>query len=251
MLNKPYSYSLFFDFIESYLLTGFLNISHEHPILQKLEELMGENDQFFSVRNMSIIQYIFTSKRCKEMLGVEPGEINSGFFMNAVHPDDFDRLGTGKVHMLKVTEKIFAAKGGSELMSYTLKIRNSKGVYRNLLGQSYFFYSEIPHKSVYMIQVVTNIDWCKKVNCVGHYYTGNDLSLFRFPDEKLLKMGSVLSRRELEIIQLIAKGLSSKEVAQKLFLSFATVNTHRRNITVKTGMTTHEVIIDLQNKGLL
>ncbi len=251
MLKNPYSYGLFFDFIESYLPTGFLNISPDHAIMQKLEQLMGENDQFFSVRNMSLIQYVFTSKRSKEMLGVEPCDVNSGFFMNTVHPDDFDRLGTGKVHMLKVTEKIFAAKAGSALMSYTFRFRDSMGVYKNLLGQSYFFYSAIPRKSVFMIQVGTNVTWCKMINPDGHYYSGNDLSLFRFPDEKLLKIGSVLSKRELEIIKLIAKGLSSKEIAQKLFLSVSTVNTHRSNITEKTGKTTPEVIIDLQNSGLL
>jgi DNA-binding CsgD family transcriptional regulator len=98
---------------------------------------------------------------------------------------------------------------------------------------------------------VTNVDWSTKVNSDGHYYFGNDLSLFRFPDEDLLKIGSVLSRRELEIIKLIALGLSSKEIAQKIFLSVNTVNTHRKNITKKTGMNTPEVIIDLQNRGLI
>ena len=102
-----------------------------------------------------------------------------------------------------------------------------------------------------MIQVVTNVTWCKKINPDGHYYSGNDLSLFKFPDENLLKIGSVLSKRELEIIKLIAAGLSSKEIAQKIFLSVNTVNTHRHNITKKTGMSTPDVIIDLQNKGLL
>jgi DNA-binding CsgD family transcriptional regulator len=251
MLKKPYSYSLFFDFIESYLPTGFLNISPEHPIMLKLEEVMGENGQFFSVRNMSLIQYVFTSKGSKEMLGAEPRDVNSGFFINAVHPDDYERLGTGKVHMMKVTEKIFAAKAGSALMSYTLRIRNSDGVHRNVLGQSYFFYSAIPRRAVYMIQVVTNVDWCKKINPDGHYYSGNDLTLFRFPDENLLKIGSVLTKRELEIVKLIASGLSSKEIAEKIFLSVNTVNTHRHNITQKTGMDTPDVIINLQNRGLI
>lgn len=251
MLKQPYSYSLFFDFIESYLPAGFHNISQEHPIVQKLEELMEENDQFFSVRNMSLIQYVYTSKRSMEILGVEPCDVNAGFFLNSVHPDDFDRLGTGKVHMMKLTEKIYAAKAGSAFMSYTLRIRDSEGIYKNLLGQSYLFYSGIPCKAVYMIQVITNVSWCKKINKDGHYYAGDDISLFKFPDENLLCMGSILSTREIEIVKLIAKGLSSKEIAQKIFLSVNTVNTHRKNITKKTGMTTPDVIIDLQNRGLL
>jgi DNA-binding CsgD family transcriptional regulator len=46
---------------------------------------------------------------------------------------------------------------------------------------------------------------------------------------------STLSQRELEILSLIGQGLTSRVIAQKLFLSPDTVNTHRRNILRKTG----------------
>jgi DNA-binding NarL/FixJ family response regulator len=51
-------------------------------------------------------------------------------------------------------------------------------------------------------------------------------------DEKL----SNLSEREIEIIVLIAKELSSNEIAEKLFLSPATIETHRHNILKKLGI---------------
>ena len=41
--------------------------------------------------------------------------------------------------------------------------------------------------------------------------------------------------REFEIIKLIESGLSSEQIAEKLFMSRYTVNTHRRNILEKTG----------------
>lgn len=40
-------------------------------------------------------------------------------------------------------------------------------------------------------------------------------------------------KRELEILQLIAKGKSSGEIAEQLFLSIHTVNTHRKNLMNK------------------
>jgi DNA-binding NarL/FixJ family response regulator len=43
----------------------------------------------------------------------------------------------------------------------------------------------------------------------------------------------LLSRREKEIAYLVAQGLSSTEIAKKLFLSLLTVNTHRRNMLGK------------------
>lgn len=44
-----------------------------------------------------------------------------------------------------------------------------------------------------------------------------------------------LTKRELEIIALIAKGLKSKDIGEKLFLSRHTIDTYRRTILEKTG----------------
>lgn len=46
----------------------------------------------------------------------------------------------------------------------------------------------------------------------------------------------VISERELEIITMIAEGYTNNEIADKLFLSHHTVNTHRKNIMQKLGV---------------
>ena len=48
--------------------------------------------------------------------------------------------------------------------------------------------------------------------------------------------GVKLSGREVEIIQLVAEGMSNKEIAEKIFLSVHTVTTHRKNIMSKLGV---------------
>jgi LuxR family maltose regulon positive regulatory protein len=45
-----------------------------------------------------------------------------------------------------------------------------------------------------------------------------------------------LSERELEVLQLIADGLSNREIADKLFISVGTVKTHTHNIYGKLGV---------------
>jgi len=47
-----------------------------------------------------------------------------------------------------------------------------------------------------------------------------------------------LSEREKTILMHVAKGLTNKEIADKLFLSTHTVITHRKNITTKLGIKT-------------
>ncbi len=47
-----------------------------------------------------------------------------------------------------------------------------------------------------------------------------------------------LSRREITILKMIVKGLTHQQIADKLFLSIHTVNTHRKNINKKLGIKT-------------
>ena len=54
---------------------------------------------------------------------------------------------------------------------------------------------------------------------------------------KLEALLDPLSDRELEVLQLIAAGLSNKEIGEKLFISLNTVKTHTRNINSKLDAT--------------
>ena len=48
------------------------------------------------------------------------------------------------------------------------------------------------------------------------------------------KVQTNLNKRELEIVRLISKGLNSKDIGEKLFISRHTVDTYRRTILEKT-----------------
>ena len=47
-----------------------------------------------------------------------------------------------------------------------------------------------------------------------------------------------LSDRELEILQLLGQGLSSRQISEKLFRSIKTVESHRENMKSKLGLKT-------------
>jgi two-component system response regulator NreC len=50
------------------------------------------------------------------------------------------------------------------------------------------------------------------------------------------QVSEILSRRELEILKLICKEYSNAQIAEKLFLSISTVETHRKNLISKLGV---------------
>lgn len=68
-----------------------------------------------------------------------------------------------------------------------------------------------------------------------------------------------LSQREKEIVELVVKGMTNKQIADKLYLSVHTVVTHRRNIARKleihsaTGLTIYAIvnkIVDISDVNL-
>jgi len=54
---------------------------------------------------------------------------------------------------------------------------------------------------------------------------------FEFNEEEQLNRN--ISKRELEVLQLMAKGLTNQEIADKLFVSLNTIKTHSSNLFSK------------------
>jgi len=73
------------------------------------------------------------------------------------------------------------------------------------------------------------------------YYSNEVLNIMmtRIKKQKSIeKNTSLLTAREIEIVKLIMKEFSSEEIADKLFISKRTVDTHRKNIIQKTNART-------------
>ncbi len=67
---------------------------------------------------------------------------------------------------------------------------------------------------------------CYKVNEVFNSFTSIQVK----------EADTELTRREIEVLQLLTKGYSNKEIADQLFVSTHTVISHRKNISEKTGI---------------
>ena len=59
-----------------------------------------------------------------------------------------------------------------------------------------------------------------------------------------------LTAREKEIIKWVKDGLDSYQIADKMFLSYHTIKTHRRNIHFKLGTSTTSELIKFANENL-
>ena len=58
-----------------------------------------------------------------------------------------------------------------------------------------------------------------------------------------LENNPVLTRREKEILQLLHEGLNGPQIADKLFLSPYTIETHRKNLMQKFNANTTQMLL--------
>ena len=252
MTGDYFTYDLYYKFIHTYSSFGFRNIDFDSPLMKQLDELMEKNNQFIIIGDFLGMKILYTSKLSEKMLGIKPEELDPFRFIDSTHSEDVQRHYQSRAKSTNLAKELYISDKGGALLSTNLKMRNPEGGYNQILFQCYLFYSSFPYKTVYLLQIHTNIDWWKPAKNGFHYYVGNDLKLFRYPDNDLLNIGIPFSQREFEIIKLIASGLNSEQIAEKLFISVNTVNTHRKNIIGKAGKhNISKLIYELHENGVM
>lgn len=92
----------------------------------------------------------------------------------------------------------------------------------------------------------------KVVSSGGRYFSSFVNEKLRELKEKGERISSLLTPREREVLKLIARGLSNKEIAWELKLSLKTVDTHRTNLMQKLDLhSTAELVRYALEAGLV
>lgn len=128
----------------------------------------------------------------------------------------------------------YLAMSGSILIIATSEDQEKSGLFiRQILTSAqniHFITLHLNSHSVYSNQAINLFDAptliCYKVNEI----------LNSFLSDQSKDTDTELTRREIEVLQLVAKGHSNKEIADQLFVSIHTVISHRKNISEKTGI---------------
>lgn len=89
----------------------------------------------------------------------------------------------------------------------------------------------------YVLKKDTHQELLKAIEevCAGRIYLSGDINKILITNLQNPDEGKLLTDREREILKLIAREYSNKQIAEELFISERTVETHRKNIFKKTG----------------
>ncbi|KFF15748.1 LuxR C-terminal-related transcriptional regulator [Chryseobacterium sp. JM1] len=179
------------------------------------------------------------------------------FFMNLFHPQDRAYLMAAFVFSANVRLQ-FLREGKTDVtFNHYGRMIDRNGEYRWILLQSPI---QITHNYEIKASIVFIYD-------LSHFiiqnmpllsfmdFTDNEVQYFRHIDQDLRKIDMekpTITHREKDVLKLMAQGLNSPEIAEKLFLSYHTVENHKRNLRKKTNTkTSAELIAFTMNHSLL
>lgn len=92
--------------------------------------------------------------------------------------------------------------------------------------------------SGYLLKNVTRhelIDGIKTVSKGGIYFSFEAGKIYKSTLEKNSQL-PILTKREKEIVKLVAEGLTNIQISRQLFISIDTVDTHRKNLYTKLSV---------------
>ena len=162
------------------------------------------------------------------------GEAESGEkFLEIMEDEDFDvvlmDIKMGGINGIETTE--LALKKEPELKVLVLSTFGEEEFLESILqaGAKGFVLKNV------LKDVLANA--IKSVYEGKNYFSPELLPYFtrRFINNGENSMEAVLTEREQEVLQLIGKGYSNDEIADELFISKRTVDTHKNNLISKTG----------------
>lgn len=185
--------------------------------------------------------YTFISNNTLEHFGypIESFTAKGPEFQDQIkHPED--RINTRKL-LGQVWQKLSTISAESRKnyrFSYDYRIVKPDGKVIRINEQNAVLQLDLNGNITHLLGVCNDItQWKKSGAPLTSLSSSIDKQYFLFTTENTppVKPKTLLSKRELEIVKLIAEGHGSKYIADKLFISFHTVNTHRQKMIEKTS----------------
>lgn len=219
---------------------GLKELQFQLDMHKRLLNIFQAGRHYYMVFNVYNAELEFISPEISNVLGYEPAEMNAMFFMDSIHPDDKSYFLSFENRSTEFLTLLPLQKRGSYKYQHDYRIRTKNGNYIRLLHQILpIDYDETSYyRSLVLHTDITHIK-PEGTPCFSIIGLDDEPSYYNLQDTKMFtKSFDLFTRREREILKSIVEGKSSKQIAEELYLSMHTVNTHRKNILIKADCKT-------------
>ncbi len=221
-----------------------------------LESIKMIHNSAVSIFDLAQMQHIYLSSTFEDLLGWDLEEARKPghtYIDSRLHPDDLGHLNRVSSQFFELAQKL-KKEDPQNIRNYKMimdyRTRGKDGNYVRVIEQHKIL--ELDRAgNIWLSLGITDLSPDNDIQNLCRYRLVNVKTgeLYHFPKED---PELILSVREQEILQLLSKGLISKQIADQLFISVNTVNTHRQRIIEKLNVSnTAEAIRHALNIGII
>lgn len=188
------------------------------------------NPSYYFIYNCETNEILYTSDSFQKILGYSKEDYTFIEIMNFLHPDDYNYVMECERKAIEFTSKLSVNELYRFITTYTYR---SKTLYGNYIRfrQSY---------QALEVNDEGRMSRAMVFHEIIDYNQQREADDFKIFDRQTYKFVNSenrfnLTKREIEILDLIKKGFTSVEISEMLHVSKLTVDTHRKNILSKTN----------------
>jgi DNA-binding CsgD family transcriptional regulator len=228
-------------------------LQQQLDIHKKLLHIFQTGEYYYFIFNLPDCSIRYTSPEIKKVLGYDPEQVDTGFFLEKIHPEDqslflnYEKRTAAFLQTLPV-EKLYKYKTRCDY-----RVQQADGQYRRMMQQIAILNHNDSGNILNTLVVHTDISHLKPEGRPVLSFIGmdNEPSYIDVEVEQVFRPSpEAITRREKSIIRLLIEGLSSKAIADQLYLSKQTIDTQRKNMLKKFNVkNTNELVALVIQKG--
>lgn len=225
----------------------------ELEIHKKLLSIFQVGAYYFYVFNLKTTQFDFVSAEAESVLGYAPSLVTPGLILNSMHPEDVPWFLNFENKVIEFFSSLQTEQIPKYKVRYDYRVKKADGEYIRILQQVVTLqYDEQNGGILRTFGVHTDISHLKEegkpvLSLIG---LEGEPSYINIMVDNVFKASSIISDREREILLLLSKGMTSREMGKHLTLSEDTIKQHRKNLMRKTrSKSTVELVMQAVKNG--
>lgn len=214
-------------------------IQNDQQIIDQISQFFASGSYYYYIFNFATLKIEFVSDSVKDVLEIEPEEFNLESMLGSYHPEDLNKINDKEqIAVDFLFNTITTDQIKDYKVVYTNRMFTKSGKPITILHQAKAIALSAEGKISKVIGVHTDISYLNapidhNVSFISYKYPSfYSVSL----DKARAQEKQLFTKREIEVIELLSKGCSIKEISDQLIISKHTVSTHRKNILRKADV---------------